>query len=138
MRANGVFWRTSPGSTRSDSTAHRPGEHVRVPRPQQRDVVDAVQERHDDGLADALGRSEGERRVEVRRLRRHPEHVDLAVERACDRDLDLEVAEDDALDAQPAGMPRSVSGRSRRTTSAPARASAAPIRPPTPPAPRIA
>ena len=98
--------------------AHEPGldplrldpdrsrEDVRVPLPQQGNVVDPVQERHDDRLAHALRRRERERRLELRRLRRHPEDVDLAVELAGRLHVDLEVSENDALDAQPAGMPR--------------------------------
>ena len=59
----------------------RGGKHVLVSLPQQRDVVDSVQERDDDRLADALGRRELQSRRELCRFWRHPQDVDLPVER---------------------------------------------------------
>ena len=81
-----------------------PGDDVVIALAEERHVVDAVQERDHDGLAHTLGRRQFERRLELGRLRRHPEDVDLAVEHRRARDVDLEVAEHDALDAQPAGV----------------------------------
>ncbi len=69
-------------------------------------MVDAVQERHDDGCSDPLRRRERERRLEVRRLRRDPEHVDLPVELCGHLDVGLEVAEHGALHADPARVAR--------------------------------
>ncbi len=64
-------------------------------------MVDAVQHRDHDRAADSLGRCELERRLELGRLRRHPEDVDIAVELRRGGDVHGEVAEDGALDHEP-------------------------------------
>jgi hypothetical protein len=69
-------------------------------------VVHAVQQWNDDGVADTFGRRELERRLQLRRLGRHPEHVDLPVQLARRRHVHLERAEDRALDAQPGRVAR--------------------------------
>jgi hypothetical protein len=63
-------------------------------------MVDTVQERNDDAVADPIGWHELERGVELRRLRGDPEDVDLSVEQRRRRHLHVEVAEQDALDSK--------------------------------------
>ena len=69
-------------------------------------MVDAVQQRNDHGVADAFGTRELESPVQLRRLRRHPEDIDISVERRRGRDVDREIAEHDALDPEAARMLR--------------------------------
>ena len=64
-------------------------------------MVDAVEQRHGDGLVEELRRNALERRVQLGRLGGHPEDVDGTVERGHGGDLDLEVSEERALDPQP-------------------------------------
>ena len=106
MRASCVFWRTTPWLAPLGFDTNRGGEHVLIALTQNGNVVDAVQQRDDDSLADAFGRRELERRLELGRVRRHPEHVDLSVKCRRRRDVHLEIAEDDTLDAQPARVSR--------------------------------
>src|SRR5262249_35841674 len=82
----------------------RSGKHTLVSGAEHRDMVDAVHHRNDHGIADPLRRRELERRLELRRLDRHPENIDVSLERRRRRHLDLELTEDDALDAQACGM----------------------------------
>src|SRR5262249_30731872 len=69
--------------------AERAREHLLVAAAQRREVVDAVQEGYDDRRADALRRHELEGRLELRRFHRHPEGIDLAIERRRGGDADL-------------------------------------------------
>ena len=78
--------------------ADRPRHDVRVALAQKGDMVDAVQKRDHDGIANPLRWREGECRLQRRRLRRHPEDVDGPIELRRGRHFDLEVAEHDALD----------------------------------------
>jgi hypothetical protein len=55
-------------------------------------VLDAVQERNDDRATDAIGRCKLERRLELCRLCRHPEQVDVSVEHRRDRHVHFELA----------------------------------------------
>ena len=86
--------------------ADRARDDVRVALAQEPDMVDAVEERDHDRLAHLLRRREGERSLQRRRLRRHPEDVDGAFEPRRRRHVDLEIAEHDALDEQPAAVAR--------------------------------
>jgi hypothetical protein len=81
--------------------ADRGGDDVPVALAQARHVVDAVQERDHGRIAHALGRSELERSLELRRLGRHPEHVHVAFELGSGRHVHLEVPEHHALDGEP-------------------------------------
>ena len=86
--------------------ADRPRDDVRVALAQEGDMVDAVEERDHDGLTHPLRWREGECGLQRRRLRRDPEDVDGAIELRRGRHFDLEVAEHDALDEQPAAVAR--------------------------------
>ena len=106
MRANGVFWRTSPGSTRSDSTliapastfAYRARSSPTWSTPFSSGTTTASPTRSGGASASAESRSGAFGVTQSTSTSRSRD--------ACDRDLDLEVAEDDALDTEPAGMPR--------------------------------
>ena len=65
-------------------------------------MVDSVEKRNDQSVTDHLGRGEGQRLLQLRRLRRHPERINVAVEGGRGRHVDLEITEHDALNAQPA------------------------------------
>jgi hypothetical protein len=79
---------------------------VVVPRPQQRDVIDAVQERNHNRIADQRRRRQLESRLQLRCLRRHPQDVNFSVEQGRSRNVDLEITERSALDTEPARMSR--------------------------------
>ena len=114
------------------------GKHALVALPEARHVVDAVQERHDDGRPDALRRGERERRFEIGRLRRDPEHVDLTVELRGDLDVGLEVAEHGALHADPARVARERLRPEQEDDVVACPCQGAAQQAPIPPAPRIA
>jgi len=67
-------------------------------------VVDPVHEWDDRGAADLLRRREPNSGVEHDRLRRHPEHFDLAAELRLGVDVNRERAKHDALDLDAAGI----------------------------------
>ena len=67
-------------------------------------MVEAVQKRDHGRLVHALGRRQLERRLELRRLCRHPEHIDLLLEPR-GANVDVEVAEHRTLDDQAAAVP---------------------------------
>jgi hypothetical protein len=73
---------------------------VKVACAQKRDVIDAVQERNDGRITNTVGWRKLESRLELRRLRRHPENIDLPVECRGGSNIHLKVAKDNTLDAQ--------------------------------------
>ncbi len=68
-------------------------------------MVEAVQKRDHGRLVHPLWRRQLERRLELRRLCRHPEHVDLLLEPRRGANADVEVAEHRTLDDQTAAVP---------------------------------
>ena len=105
---------------------------------QQRHVVEAVEQRHDERRRARV--DPRERLLQRRRLRRDDQHVDRLGQLRDGGGPGREVAEGDALDAR-SRRARSArrSTRARRPSRRRARArSAAASRPPTPPGPRIA
>ncbi len=68
-------------------------------------MVDAVQERDHDGLADPLGRRERQGRLELRRLGRNPDDVHFPIETGRRGNIDLEVAQHRAFDRETAFVP---------------------------------
>src|SRR5206468_4678214 len=81
--------------------ANRSSDDARIPSSEQRDVIDAVQQRHHARRANTCWWRERKRGLELRRLRRHPDNVDITVETRRCGNVDLEVAEDCALDGEP-------------------------------------
>src|SRR5262249_59189844 len=83
---------------------HRSRDNHPVTRPKQRKVVDAVEKRNDRRRAYAFCWRELEGSLELRRLRGHPEDVDLAVEAWRSRHVHLEVTESSTLHNEAAAV----------------------------------
>lgn len=67
-------------------------------------MIDTVEQGHDKALTNNLRPGERQRPVELRRLRRHPEHLNALLEASRTWHLDLEIAQNDTLDAQLSGI----------------------------------
>ena len=118
--------------------ADRPREHgiVTEALAQNGDVVEAVQQRqHQPGLRhDAL-----QRRLQPGGLRGDDQHVHRLLQASNRARMGDELAEADAVNAQPAGeIASAVASRATTTTGVPARSSSPAISPPTPPGPSTA
>src|SRR5262249_7123499 len=99
----------------------RSGKHTLVSGAEHRDMVDAVHQRNDHGIADPLRRRELERRLELRRLDRHPENIDVSLERRRGRHLALDPTGEDALAGRAWGMSPQRRGAKQEDDAAAAR-----------------
>ncbi len=106
-----------------------------VPRAQQSNMVNAIQQRNDPSHRIRIS-ERGQRRLQLRSLHRNPKHID-GRHFGREPNIHCEIAEG-AVEMKLLGILPKASRLTTSVTESPACARQAPIRPPTPPAPRIA